>query len=115
MVFKHLGISEGFNQTNVTTLYQDENGTIWAAGVGGVVRYRGLQTEEPLMPERAAELFRPMNVKGIYGEQNATSSNTTCGGRLSGRSSPILCSTAVRSRPRRSVEAGSMPLPGTAS
>lgn len=70
MVFKHLGISEGFNQTNVTTLYQDENGTIWAAGVGGVVRYRGLQTEEPLMPERAAELFRPMNVKGIYGEQN---------------------------------------------
>ena len=31
MVFKHLGISEGFNQTNVTTLYQDENGTIWAA------------------------------------------------------------------------------------
>lgn len=70
MVFKHLGISEGFNQTNVTTLYQDENGTIWAAGVGGVVRYRGLQTEEPLMPERAAELFRPMNVKGIYGERN---------------------------------------------
>ena len=69
-MFKHLGISEGFNQTNVTTLYQDENGTIWAAGVGGVVRYRGLQTEEPLMPERAAELFRPMNVKGIYGEQN---------------------------------------------
>lgn len=70
MVFKHLGISEGFNQTNVTTLYQDENGTIWAAGVGGVVRYRGLQTEEPLMSEGAAELFRPMNVKGIYGEQN---------------------------------------------
>lgn len=48
MVFKHLGISEGFNQTNVTTLYQDENGTIWAAGVGGVVRYRGLQTEEQI-------------------------------------------------------------------
>lgn len=70
MVFKHLGISEGFNQTNVTTLYQDENGTIWAAGVGGVVRYRGLQTEEPLVSEGSAELFRPMNVKGIYGEQN---------------------------------------------
>ena len=70
MVFKHLGISEGFNQTNVTSLYQDENGTIWAAGVGGVVRYRGLQAEESLMPRDTTGIFRPMNVKGIYGEQN---------------------------------------------
>lgn len=69
MVFKHLGISEGFNQTNVTSLYQDENGTIWAAGIGGVVRYRGLQAEEPLTPRDTSGLFRPMNVKGIYGEQ----------------------------------------------
>lgn len=68
-VFRHLGVSEGFNQTNVTSLYQDETGTIWAAGIGGVVRYRGLLPEDPLLPQDTAALFQPLNVRGIYGEQ----------------------------------------------
>ncbi len=67
--FRHLGISEGFHQTNVTSLYQDETGTIWAAGIGGVVRYRGLLPEDPLIPQDSGAIFQPLNVRGIYGEQ----------------------------------------------
>lgn len=69
MAFKHLGISEGFDQTNVTSLYQDEEGTIWGAGSGGVFRYRGLQAGEPFVPRDSSGLFKPMSVKGIYGER----------------------------------------------
>jgi len=68
--FRHLGISEGFNQTNVTSLYQDETGTIWAAGIGGVVRYRGLLPEDPFIPPPDSNsIYQPLNVRGIYGEQ----------------------------------------------
>lgn len=68
-VFRHLGIGEGFHQTNVTSLYQDETGTIWAAGVGGVVRYRGLLPEDPLLAGDSTALLQPLNVRGIFGEQ----------------------------------------------
>lgn len=68
-VFRHLGISEGFNQTNVTALYQDETGTIWTAGIGGVSRYRGLLPEDPFLEQDTVSVLQPMNVRGIYGEQ----------------------------------------------
>ncbi len=68
-VFRHLGISEGFKQTNVTAMYQDETGTIWTAGTGGVSRYRGLLPEDPFLDQDSVPFLQPMNVRGIYGEQ----------------------------------------------
>lgn len=68
-VFRHLGISEGFKQTNVTAMYQDETGTIWTAGIGGVSRYRGLLPEDSFLEQDTVALLQPMNVRGIYGEQ----------------------------------------------
>lgn len=69
IAFKHLGISEGFFQTNITSLYQDDNGAMWVAGRNGVFRYHGNLPEERVAA-RNGEQFRPLSTKTIHGEQS---------------------------------------------
>ena len=44
--FNHLPIDEGIFYPTITSLYQDENGTIWISTTEGFLRYNGIKTEE---------------------------------------------------------------------
>ena len=44
--FNHLPIDEGIFHPTITSLYQDENGTIWISTTEGFLRYNGRKTEE---------------------------------------------------------------------
>ncbi|MFZ4456474.1 MAG: two-component regulator propeller domain-containing protein [Bacteroidales bacterium] len=44
--FNHLPIDEGIFHPTITSLYQDENGTIWFSTTEGFLRYNGIKTEE---------------------------------------------------------------------
>ncbi len=44
--FNHLPINESFFHPTITSLYQDENGTIWITTTEGFLRYDGIKTED---------------------------------------------------------------------
>jgi signal transduction histidine kinase/ligand-binding sensor domain-containing protein/DNA-binding response OmpR family regulator len=64
ITFKHLNVQEGFFQTSIFSLYQDENGTIWISSANGLFRYNGQLPEEPV------NILPRQQVKSILGERN---------------------------------------------
>ncbi|MDR2473552.1 MAG: response regulator, partial [Tannerella sp.] len=60
--FKHLGVQEGFFQTSILALYQDENGTIWISSANGLFRYNGR------LPEEQVNILPREQIKSIAGE-----------------------------------------------
>jgi signal transduction histidine kinase/ligand-binding sensor domain-containing protein/DNA-binding response OmpR family regulator len=66
ITFKHLGVQEGFFQTSILSLYQDENGSIWVSSTNGLSRYNGQLPEEPI------NILPRQQIKSILGERNGT-------------------------------------------
>ena len=70
IVFRHLGIEEGFSQTSITALYQDENGAIWIAGNEGLFKYHGTLPKERIVLQDGSKTNEFLLVKSIKGDGN---------------------------------------------